>query len=123
VENAILPVLTNKGYGERSIFAVKLALEEAVINAIKHGNELDDTKKVTVSFALSEDSATLAVRDEGEGFNPEDVPDPTAPENLTATCGRGLALIHAYMDEVYFNDEGNEITMVKKAPWATAAGA
>jgi serine/threonine-protein kinase RsbW len=123
VENAVLPVLTNKGYGERSLFAVKLAMEEAVINAIKHGNQLDDTKKVTVEFALEEDCARISVQDEGEGFDPDDVPDPTAAENITATCGRGLALINAYMDDVYFNDTGNRITMVKKAPWATDDGA
>lgn len=120
VENAILPVLENKGYGERNIFAVKLALEEAVINAIKHGNELDDTKKVTISFYIDEDRALISVADEGPGFKPDDVPDPTDDENLLATSGRGLALIRAYMDEVRFNDKGTEITMVKDAPWAAA---
>jgi serine/threonine-protein kinase RsbW len=113
-------VLENKGYGERNIFAVKLALEEAVINAIKHGNELDDTKKVTVSFYIDEDRALISVADEGPGFKPDDVPDPTDDENLLATSGRGLALIRAYMDEVRFNDKGTEITMVKDAPWAAA---
>ncbi len=120
VENAILPVLENKGYGERNIFAVKLALEEAVINAIKHGNELDDTKKVTISFYIDEDRALISVADEGPGFDPGDVPDPTSDDNLLATSGRGLALIRAYMDEVRFNDKGNEITMIKVAPWAAA---
>jgi serine phosphatase RsbU (regulator of sigma subunit)/anti-sigma regulatory factor (Ser/Thr protein kinase) len=120
-ENAILPVLENMGYGERAIFAVKLALEEAAINAIKHGNELDDTKKVTIGFAIDENKAVISITDEGEGFDPKDVPDPTSDEFLMATSGRGLALIHAYMDEVRFNDKGNEITMIKYAPWAAAA--
>lgn len=119
-ENAILPVLENEGYGERSVFAVKLALEEAVINAIKHGNELDDTKKVTISFSIDENRAVISVGDEGEGFDPADIPDPTAEDFLMATSGRGVALITAYMDEVRFNDKGNEITMVKYAPWAQA---
>jgi serine/threonine-protein kinase RsbW len=119
-ENAILPVLENMGYGERAIFAVKLALEEAAINAIKHGNELDDTKKVTIGFAIDENNAVISVLDEGEGFDPKDVPDPTSDEFLMATSGRGLALIHAYMDEVRYNDKGNEITMIKYAPWAAA---
>jgi serine/threonine-protein kinase RsbW len=118
VEDAILPVLSNKGYGERYIFATKLALEEAVINAIKHGNELDDTKRVTVSFSIDDDRAAISVGDEGEGFDPNDVPDPTLDENLIATSGRGLALIRAYMDEVRYNDTGTEITMIKYAPWA-----
>lgn len=119
-ESAILPVLENKGFGERAIFAVKLALEEAAINAIKHGNELDDTKKVTIGFAIDEDRAVITVADEGAGFRPEDVPDPTSAEHLLASSGRGLALIRAYMDEVRFNDAGNEITMIKYAPWAAA---
>ena len=119
VENALLPVLTDRGYGERALFGIKLALEEAAINAIKHGNQLDDTKKVTVRFTIGEDRATISIGDEGEGFNPADVPDPTAAENLTATSGRGLALINAYMDEVTFNERGNEVTMVKYAPWAS----
>jgi serine/threonine-protein kinase RsbW len=118
IEDAILPVLSNKGYGERNIFACKLALEEAVINAIKHGNELDDTKRVTVSFSIDDDRAAVSVADEGPGFDPDDVPDPTLDENLIATSGRGLALIRAYMDEVRFNDRGTEITMIKYAPWA-----
>ena len=119
VENAILPALQNKGYGERTLFGVKLALEEAIINAIKHGNELDDTKKVTVEFRLQDDRAVIVVGDEGEGFDPDQVPDATALENLTAATGRGLTLIRAYMDEVSFNEKGNEIAMVKYAPWAT----
>jgi len=121
-ENAILPVLENMGYGERAIFAVKLALEEAIINAIKHGNELDDTKKVQVSFAIDENQVVISVRDEGKGFDPEAVPDPTTEEGLLATSGRGLALIRAYMDEIRFNETGNELTMIKHAPWAAAAG-
>ena len=119
-ENAILPVLENKGYGERAVFAVKLCLEEAAINAIKHGNELDDTKKVTISFSIDDNKAVISVADEGQGFDPKSVPDPTADEFLMATSGRGLALIRAYMDEVRFSDRGNEITMIKYAPWAAA---
>ncbi len=118
IEDAILPVLSNKGYGERYIFACKLALEEAVINAIKHGNELDDTKRVTVSFSIDDDRAAISIADEGAGFDPDDVPDPTLDENLIATSGRGIALMRAYMDEVRFNDRGTEITMIKYAPWA-----
>ena len=117
-ESAILPVLENEGYGERSIFAVKLALEEAVINAIKHGNELDDTKKVTIGFSIDDNKAIITVQDEGEGFDPAALPDPTDEDYLMATSGRGVSLMRAYMDEVRFNDTGNEITMIKYAPWA-----
>jgi serine phosphatase RsbU (regulator of sigma subunit)/anti-sigma regulatory factor (Ser/Thr protein kinase) len=118
VEAAILPVLENAGYGERTIFGVKLSLEEAVINAIKHGNELDDTKRVTISFHIDDTKCVISVADEGEGFDPATLPDPTSDEFLMATSGRGVALINAYMDEVRFNERGNEITMIKYAPWA-----
>ncbi len=117
-ENAILPVLENLGYGERAIFGVKLALEEAAINAIKHGNELDDTKKVIISFSIDDNKAVISVADEGPGFDPGAVPNPTDEEYLMATSGRGIALINAYMDEVRYNESGNEVTMIKYAPWA-----
>ncbi len=120
VENAILPVLENKGWGQRAVFGIQLALEEAAINSIKHGNELDDTKRVTVSFGVDEERCVISIADEGPGFDPDALPDPTEADNLLATSGRGVALIRAYMDEVRFNESGNEITMIKYAPWASA---
>jgi len=100
------------------LFAVRLALEEAVINAIKHGNELDPTKKVRLDFIVEEDKVTLKVTDEGKGFNPNEVPDPWSDEGLAAESGRGLALMRAYMDDVQYNEKGNVVTMIKYAPWA-----
>ena len=117
VENTILPVLDAKGYGERAIFAVKLSLEEALMNAIRHGNRLDSTKRVYVEFSVDDARAMLRVEDEGEGFVPRDVPDPTKDENLEATSGRGIALMRAYMDRVDYSERGNAVTMVKYAPW------
>jgi len=124
VEDMILPALAAKGYGERYLFAVKLALEESVINAIKHGNQLDSTKKVTIEFSVDDEKTVLSVTDEGEGFDPSAVPDPTKDENLEAFSGRGLVLMRAYMDKVEFNEKGNSVTMTKYAPWhrTTAAG-
>ena len=119
VEDTILPALSAKGYGERSLFAVRLALEEAIINAIQHGNRLDNTKKVTVGFTLGEDKVVISVADEGEGFDPDSVPDPTLDENLGIARGRGLVLMRAYMDSVQFNRVGNKVTMTKLAPWHT----
>ena len=119
VEDAILPVIGAKGYGERALFGVRLALEEAVINAIKHGNELDSTKKVAIEFTIGDDRIIVCVADEGEGFDADDVPDPWAEENLEADSGRGLALMRAYMDEVRYNEKGNQVTMTMFAPWAT----
>ncbi len=117
VEDTILPALAARGYGERSLFAVKLALEESVINAIKHGNQLDSTKQVTIEFSLCDDETVLSVSDEGEGFDPQAVPDPGQEEYLQSFSGRGLALMRAYMDSVEFNEKGNRVTMTKRAPW------
>ena len=117
VEDVILPVLSAKGYGERTLFSVRLALEEAVINAIKHGNELDPTKKVKLNFLVEDDKMTVTVTDEGPGFDPTRVPDPWSEEGLAAESGRGLALMKAYMDDVSYNEKGNVVTMMKYAPW------
>jgi len=119
VESAIIPRLEELNYGERAIFAVRLALEEAVVNAIKHGNKMDKAKKITVAYSIDAKECRIAVMDEGSGFDPSAVPDPTADENLELPHGRGLALIRAYMDEVTFTEKGNCIAMRKKAPWTT----
>jgi serine/threonine-protein kinase RsbW len=118
VESLILSRLEALNYGERVLFAVRLALEEAIINAIKHGNRMDKAKHVTVTFSVDRDECVVAVEDEGPGFDPSAVPDPTADENLELPHGRGLVLMRAYMDDVTFNAKGNRVTMRKKAPWA-----
>lgn len=118
VERAILPILVEKGFSERALFALRLSLEEAVINAIKHGNKLDPSKKVRIDFRLEDDQAKIVVEDEGPGFNPTEVPDPTLPEYLDRETGRGLMLIENYMDEVHFNPKGNAVTLIKYAPWS-----
>jgi serine/threonine-protein kinase RsbW len=117
VESLILSRLEALNYGERALFAVRLALEEAVINAIKHGNRMDKAKHVTVTFSVDRDECVVTVEDEGSGFDPGAVPDPTADENLELPHGRGLVLMRAYMDDVSFNAKGNRVTMRKKAPW------
>ena len=119
VESAVIARLEEFNYGERVIFAVRLALEEAVVNAIKHGNKMDKAKKVTVTFSIDAKECRITILDEGPGFNPAVVPDPTADENLELPHGRGLVLIRAYMDDVTFTEKGNGITMLKKAPWTT----
>jgi serine/threonine-protein kinase RsbW len=96
---------------DRDVFCIKLALEEALVNAIKHGNQFDRTKKVYVSYRLLADRFEVAVSDDGPGFDPSDVPDPTAVENLERPCGRGLMLMRHYMSEVAYNPRGNGVTM------------
>ena len=118
VEAAILRAMDRRGYGERDRFGVKLALEEAVMNAIRHGNRMDRNKKVTIDFSITDRKITLAVGDEGPGFEPSKVPDPTRGDNLERPCGRGIVLMKAYMDEVEYVKPGNRVVLTKNAPWA-----
>ena len=101
---------------------VVIALDEAIVNAIKHGNGYDESKQVRVQAEITSAAATFVVSDEGAGYRVSEVPDPCAPENLLRTSGRGLLLIRNIMDEVYVNERGNTITMVKRAE-VNAAGA
>ncbi len=98
---------------EHDIFSIKLALEEALINAMKHGNQMDRNKKVRISYRIFADRFDVQIADDGDGFDPNDVPDPTAFENLERPSGRGLMLMRHYMTEVVFNQRGNSVTMSK----------
>jgi serine/threonine-protein kinase RsbW len=100
-------------FDEQQQFHVELALEEALVNAIKHGNQLDPGKRVLVRYDVSPQRFEIRIEDEGPGFNPSDVPDPTAPENLERPCGRGLLLIRNFMDDVRYHGRGNVVIMIK----------
>ena len=93
---------------------VLMALDEAIVNAIKHGNRGDAGKAVNIVAELSAREACFTVSDEGSGFVREDVPDPTDPSRLLEPSGRGLFLINHIMDEVCYNKCGNEIRMIKR---------
>ncbi|MCK6455228.1 MAG: ATP-binding protein [Phycisphaerae bacterium] len=112
-EAAILSEVERCGYSEDDIFAIKLSLEEAMTNAVRHGNRCDASKHVTIRYAVTPERTIIIVRDEGPGFCPDRVPDPTAPENIERPSGRGIMLIRAYMTHVEYSATGNEITMVK----------
>jgi serine/threonine-protein kinase RsbW len=108
---------------------VGVALRECVVNAIKHGNRFDPTRQVFVEFVVrlagSCPELSIRVRDQGEGFDPEDVADPLAPENLLKTSGRGIFLMRSFMDDVLVqraSEGGMEVVMVKRCPPAGAAG-
>ncbi len=92
-----------------------IALDEAFVNAIKHGNKFDANKIVRISAEVSTTEARFTIEDEGEGFNVAEIPDPTNPENLFKASGRGVLIIHNVMDEVKYNERGNRLTMVKKS--------
>jgi len=113
-ERTILSAIEKCGFTEDALFAIKLCLEEAMTNAVRHGNRGDDSKRVTVRFAISPRRVVIMVADEGPGFRPEDVPDCTRPENIERPNGRGIMLIRAYMSDVSYNSSGNEVWMMKE---------
>ena len=109
------------GLDDDALHWVGVAIRESVINAIKHGNQSDLAKMVHVEFTISTDpdagGLTVSVRDEGEGFEPEEVADPLAPENMLKSSGRGIFLIRNFMDEIELRrppEGGMEVKMIKK---------
>lgn len=101
-------------FDEREVFGIRLALEEALVNAIKHGNRQDPTKRVRVRFRVNAHRFEVGVTDEGGGFHPDHVPDPCADENLERPSGRGLFLMRHYMTEVTYHPPGNHLTMARE---------
>ena len=114
---AIMDRLKEMKYDERTQFAVRLCLEEALINALKHGNKMDRMKRIMITYHVDERELRISVQDEGHGFHPKAVPDPRLPENLEVAHGRGLLLMRSYMDDVLYSDNGRKVTLIKKAPW------
>ena len=97
------------------ILPVELAVREAVKNAVVHGNRLDPSKLVQIRCRCEVGKGvSIVVKDEGEGFNPEAVPDPLAPENLGAEHGRGILLMKQFMDEIHYERGGTEVHMRKR---------
>jgi serine/threonine-protein kinase RsbW len=108
------------GLDEDQLFDVSVAVRESVVNAIKHGNKNDQSKRVVVEFStVPLAQMTVCVQDQGEGFDPEDVPDPLSPENLMKGSGRGILFMRNYMDDVSIaraQEGGMQVWMMKKAP-------
>lgn len=113
VECDILEACKSQRFGEGDLFAIKLSLEEALVNAVKHGNRMDPAKVVRVQYQVNPQRADIAIEDQGAGFNPAELPDPTADENLEMCSGRGILLMRAYMTSVVFNPQGNKVTLTK----------
>ena len=113
-EAHILNDVEKCGFSEDAVFGIKLALEEAMTNAVRHGNRYDVNKKIRVRYAVTPRRVVIMVADEGPGFMPEHVPDCTQAEYLERPNGRGLMLIRAYMTHVSYNEAGNEVCMVKE---------
>ena len=114
VQERIVSRLEALEYTTREVFGVRLALEEALVNAIKHGNRMDPDKSVRVEVAVSSEFVRVVIEDQGPGFHPEDVPDPTEEENLERPCGRGIMLMRAYMSHVEYQGRGNVLILEKR---------
>ncbi|MCS6805068.1 MAG: ATP-binding protein [Acidobacteriota bacterium] len=112
--------LTRFGYPDEDCHTA-VALHEAITNAMRHGNKLDATKKVEIVLELDAQQAVFIITDEGNGFDPASVCDPTEGENIFRECGRGLLMMRHIMDEVRYNERGNQITMIKKSPKAKSS--
>ncbi len=107
----------SRGYGDGVLFAIDLAVRESVANAINHGNKFDEEKKVELRLAESEQGLEITVRDYGAGFVVDEIPDPTNPENLLKTNGRGILFMNSFMDEVEWSNPpggGLSVKMLKK---------
>lgn len=113
VEDQLIKACESCHYSEQDVFAIKLALEEALVNAVKHGNELNPCKCVKVSYRVTPQRADFTIEDQGKGFSPAELPDPTAEENLEMSHGRGILLMRAYMNSVVFSPKGNKVTLTK----------
>ncbi len=115
VEAAAEKFAAEAGMDEDESFRLTMAVREAAVNAVLHGNDYDPAKKVTASFENDGKSLIISIADEGKGLDPDTLPDPLAPENLLRGTGRGIFLIRSFMDEVHFRQlhPGTELTLVK----------
>jgi serine/threonine-protein kinase RsbW len=111
--NKLIAKIKSLPIEENTIFNIKLSLEEALVNAVKHGNKLNPDLSVEVTLETTDNSLIIKVKDEGKGFDFHNIPDPTQGSNLEKLHGRGIFLIKNLMDEVEFFDCGREIKMIK----------
>ena len=117
VEVIVRRVAGTAGFGEESEHQIEMAVHESMINAIWHGNKNDASKSVWLRFEIYKDRLEIRVRDQGNGFNISEVPDPCSAENLLRVSGRGIYLIRTFMDEFHVKHlpgSGTEVTMVKR---------
>lgn len=101
------------GFTDKDVFCFRLAVEEAIVNGVNHGNRADPAKRVSVRHCISPAEAIVEVEDEGSGFNPEAVADPLAPENIERPSGRGIFLMRFYMSWIKYNPRGNCVTLCR----------
>ena len=114
VRREVLDQLERHAWVEHDVFSIHLALEEALVNAIEHGNALDESKQVQVQCRMSDDLMQIEVTDQGDGFDPDGLPDPTDEAHRARPSGRGVMLMRRFMDRVQFNEKGNAVLMEKQ---------
>jgi len=107
----VMDELRRQAWQPHDIFSIQLAMEEALINAIKHGNRLDASKRVLVRCALSPALLRVEIADEGQGFDPAAIPDPTDAAHLESPCGRGIMLMRNFMSRVEYVDSGRRVIL------------
>lgn len=113
IQERIIGLMEKQNFSIRDVFGVRLALEEALVNAIKHGNRMDPEKSVFITCQICDIKVRIVIEDEGEGFDADSVPDPTAEENIDKPGGRGIMLMRSFMNVIEYNDIGNKLTLVK----------
>lgn len=120
-EQAAGDFAAGSGFGEDDCHGISMAVREAAVNAVLHGNAYDPDKKVKLAFERTPQSLVITIADQGRGLDPESVPDPLSPENLLKQSGRGIFLIRSFMDEVHFRnlEQGTEIKLIKHVPGKT----
>ena len=103
------------GFDDEEIMKISMAVREAAINAVLHGNAYDPSKKVTLAFERTAHDLVIVIRDQGKGLDASRIPDPLAPDNLLKTSGRGIFLIRSFMDvvEIHPSKAGTELRMIK----------
>jgi serine/threonine-protein kinase RsbW len=112
VEQAILAKAQEAGFDEDCCFSLRLAMDEALVNAIVHGNDHAEHKEIEVTAEITPQKISISVADEGNGFNQNNLSDPREEPYLHKTHGRGVFLIRQFTSDVFFNDKGNKITFV-----------
>ncbi|MEI7461347.1 MAG: ATP-binding protein [Pirellula sp.] len=109
----LLNALTASGWEGSDLFRIQMAIEEAIVNAIEHGNQRDESKKVHTVFRVTPEKVLMEITDEGAGFDHRNVADPTTDELVDKPRGRGVMLIRELMTEVVYNEIGNQVTIIK----------
>lgn len=122
VAEEIIAQLEAQGWPESEVFGVRLALEEALANAIKHGNVGKQHKQIHIDGRIGADRVWIRVMDEGEGFALDEVPDCTAEENLDRPSGRGIMLMRSFMTHVEYSESGNCVVMEKRRSFGALGG-